>query len=118
MDKKNLVEKIKDIFGELSPKDLLDAGYTRVNGPDIGLSIKAGTVYITPNNDGIMVVGNPYPFLTALSENQNAPFKAEETMNVQMGTLRASVYLAEAQVIADCIKYYADVTVREIASHE
>lgn len=115
---KNIIEQIEEMFGDLSPATLINDGYVRVNGPDIGLNIKAGTSFITPNYDAIIVLGNAYPFLAALSEKQGSPFKSNDVMTTQMGSERISVYLNQSPIIAECIKYYSDVTIREIEAHE
>lgn len=111
----NIIKKIEEIMGELSASFLLDNGYRRVNGPDIGLDIRAGSAFLDINNRVIVVLGN-----TKAIEYYGDFLYVEDRykMKIQTSSDSITVYLGKSPRVEACFNYFENEYMIDLEEEE
>lgn len=112
-----LIEKIEEILGDVSSRFLMErCGYIRLNACDVGLDIRAGTVYLDLQNEAIICLGNSSN-LEYYGGFQYVDGAAK--MVVQAGSQKISIYLAEENDrVNRCFDYYNNVYLPDLEKQE
>lgn len=111
----NVIDQIEEIMGDLSSEHLIDLGYIRLNSCDVGLDIRAGTVFLDQDNEALIVLGS-----TKNIEYYGGFEYIEEahTMKIQMGNQKITVYLSEADRVQTCFDHYTNVYLPDLEASE
>lgn len=114
-NKIDIVSKIEEIIADISPNFMTSNGYIRLNSCDIGLDIRAGTIYLDLKNEAIICIGNS----KNLDYYGGFEYVAEEfTMSIKMGNQSVKIYLSEDDRVQSCLNHYFNVYLPDLEQQE
>lgn len=108
---KNVIEFIEDFFGDFTTNKLTESGVVnRLNASDVGLDIRAGTVYLDTEYEAIIVVGETRNIEYYGGFEYIEKSTPSAIMRIQMGSEKVTVYLAEeSDRVQRCLDHYYNV---------